>query len=139
MPSSRDDDRPRARGRGRRRALVPRHAMRECSTQTVLRTRSVDVAELGAFTAVVVRTESVVYRLFVVGSGRCAVLVFEGRLFPGWNHARVHGSGVGHCGPRVARVAIGLCMELHYTRARVVTSPVRSIAVRRALALPGPF
>lgn len=88
----------------------------------------IHVQELDEFQRVHVCTRNTLYELIVVD--RCgAVRVRGGRYFPEWTAVRFSGSTAGGSFLKQLGIIIGLQMEFEIGRRRIVTSPVRAIAL----------
>jgi hypothetical protein len=90
--------------------------------------QGVHLPALEEFQQVQVCTQNTLYELVVVDrTGE--VRIRGGRYFPEWTAARLAGSTAGGSFLKRLGIIIGLQMEFEIGRRRIVTSPVRSIAV----------
>ena len=98
----------------------------------------IGLSELEAFTTVVVRTANSVYRITTLELRGHTVLVEGGAFFPERTRALLTGSTFGGSCLRSGWIGVGLHLEFQVGGQTVVTSRVRSVAIRRA-ATPHPF
>ena len=90
--------------------------------------QSISVATLDEFQQVHVCTQNTLYELIIVnGSGD--IRVRGGRYFPDWTAARLAGCTGGGSFLKRLTIALGLQMEIESDGRRIVTSPVRTIAL----------
>ena len=91
-------------------------------------TRAVHVGSLEEFQQVQVCTQNTLYELIVIN--RCGdVRVRGGRYFPEWTAARFAGSTAGGSFLKCLAINLGFQMEFEFDRRRIITSPVRAIAI----------
>jgi hypothetical protein len=88
----------------------------------------IHVWELEEFQRLHVCTRNTLYELIVVDR-RGDVRVRGGRYFPDWTAVRFAGSTAGGCFLKQLGIIIGLRMEFAVGLRRIVTSPVRAIAI----------
>jgi hypothetical protein len=88
----------------------------------------VHVSELDEFQRVDVCTWNTLYELIVVDR-RGDVRVRGGHYFPDWTAVRFAGSTAGGCFLKHLGIIIGLRMEFGIGLRRIVTTPVRAIAL----------
>lgn len=89
---------------------------------------AVHVGTLPDFQQIHVCTHNTLYELVVV-SARGEVRVRGGRYFPDWTAARLAGCTAGGSFLRRHTIAPGLQMEIEMEGRRILTSPVRTIAL----------
>jgi len=89
---------------------------------------AVHLGTLEDFQQIHVCTQNTLYELVVV-SPRGDVRVRGGKYFPDWTAARLAGCTAGGSFLRRHTIALGLQMEIEVDCRRIVTSPVRTIAV----------
>ena len=90
--------------------------------------QAVNVGSLEEFQQIRVCTQNTLYELIVIN--HCGdVRVRGGRYFPDWTAARFSGSTAGGSFLKCLAIALGLQMEFELDRRRIVTSPVRTIAI----------
>jgi len=91
-------------------------------------TQALHVGSLEAFQQVQVCTQNTLYELIVMN--RCGdVRVRGGRYFPEWTPARFAGSTAGGSFLKCLAINLGFQMEFELDRRRIITSPVRTIAI----------
>ena len=90
--------------------------------------QAVSVATLEAFQQINVCTQNTLYELVIV-STRGDIRVRGGRYFPDWTAARLAGCTSGGSFLKRLTISLGLQMEIECDGRRIVTSPVRTIAV----------
>ena len=91
-------------------------------------TKAVHVGSLEEFQQVQVCTQNTLYELIVIN--RCGdVRVRGGRYFPEWTAARFAGSTAGGSFLKCLAINLGFQMEFELDRRRIITSPVRTIAI----------
>jgi hypothetical protein len=95
--------------------------------------------ELDPLTTLVVRTLNSIYRVVVIEPPRARILIQGGRFFPHPTEAKLAGASFGGSLLKLAWLGCGLRMEVCSGGQRIVTSPVRSIAIECDTELPGPF
>ena len=122
-----------------RDVVVPRRCTLDGFAEEVSQTPGVDLTALDPITTLLVRTENSLYRITVREPNGRAVWVQGGSFFPHATSAWLSGSSFGGSCLRMAWVGIGLHMELHCDRNRIITSRVRSIIIENDASLPGPF
>jgi hypothetical protein len=88
----------------------------------------IHVSELDEFQRVHVCTRNTLYELIVVDRGG-DIRVRGGSFFPDWTAVRFAGSTAGGCFLKRLGIIIGLRMEFNIGLRRIVTSPVRAIAI----------
>jgi hypothetical protein len=89
---------------------------------------AVHVGSLEEFQQIHVCTRNTLYELIVIN--HCGdVRVRGGRYFPEWTPARLAGSTVGGCFLKRLAISLGLQMEFELDCRRIITSPVRTIAI----------
>lgn len=98
-------------------------------------TQAVHVGSLEEFQQVQVCTQNTLYELIIIN--HCGdVRVRGGRYFPDWTAARFAGSTAGGSFLKCLAINLGLQMEFELDRRRIITSPVRTIAIlQRALTV----
>jgi len=90
--------------------------------------QGVHVETLEEFQQLQVCTQNTLYELIVINP--CGeVRVRGGRYFPDWTAARFAGSTAGGSFLKRLAINLGLQMEFEIDRRRIVTSPVRTIAI----------
>ena len=90
--------------------------------------QAVHVASLEEFQQLHICTQNTLYELIVVNhSGD--VRVRGGRYFPDWTAARFAGSTAGGSFLKRLAINLGLQMEFELDCRRIITSPVRTIAI----------
>jgi hypothetical protein len=90
--------------------------------------QGVHVASLEEFQQLHVCTQNSLYELIIV-SRSGDVRVRGGRYFPDWTPARFAGSTCGGSFLKRLGINLGLQMEFEVDRRRILTSPVRTIAI----------
>jgi hypothetical protein len=90
--------------------------------------QAVSVATLEEFQQINVCTQNTLYELVIV-STRGDIRVRGGRYFPEWTAARLAGCTSGGSFLKRLTISLGLQMEIECDGRRIVTSPVRTIAV----------
>ena len=129
--------------RSTRRALMSDTTAEKARDRSDLRTRpaasrdswlardwsqSVSVAALDEFQQIHVCTQNTLYELIIVNDGG-DIRVRGGRYFPDWTAARLAGCTGGGSFLKRLTIALGLQMEIESDGRRIVTSPVRTIAL----------
>ena len=90
--------------------------------------QAVHVDSLEEFQQIHVCTHNTLYELIVIN--HCGdVRVRGGRYFPDWTAARFAGSTAGGCFLKRLAINLGLQMEFELDCRRIITSPVRTIAI----------
>ena len=95
--------------------------------------QGVHLGTLDEFQQLHICTQNTLYEVIVINHTG-DVRVRGGRYFPDWTPARLAGSTAGGSCLKRLGVNLGLQMEFEFERRRIITSPVRTIAVlERAL------
>ena len=90
--------------------------------------QAVHLGSLEEFQQIHVCTQNTLYELIVLN--HCGdVQVRGGRYFPDWTSARLAGCSAGGSFLKRLAINLGLQMEFELDRRRIVTSPVRTIAI----------
>ncbi len=90
--------------------------------------QGIHLAALDEFQQLHICTQNTLYEIIVIN--HCGdVRVRGGRYFPDWTAARLAGSTAGGSCLRRLGINLGLQMEFELDRRRIITSPVRTIAV----------
>lgn len=90
--------------------------------------QAVHLGSLEEFQQLHVCTQNTLYELIVLN--QCGdVQVRGGRYFPDWTSARLAGCSAGGSFLKRLAINLGLQMEFELDRRRIVTSPVRTIAI----------
>ena len=118
---------------------VPRRCTLDGFTCEVTSADGVGLGELDALTTLVVTTINSLYRVVVLDPPRPRILIQGGTFFPQPTEARLAGASFGGSMLKLSWLGCGLRMEVCSDGQRIVTSPVKSIAVERDSDLPGPF
>lgn len=119
--------------------VVPRRCTLDGFAEEVSRADGIGFAELDPITTLLVRTENSLYQITILQPPQTKVLVQGGQFFPQITQARLSGCSFGGSCLKMAWVGVGLRMEFHYDGGWIITSRVRSIAIRKDAPLPGPF
>jgi len=90
--------------------------------------QAVSIATLDEFQQIHVCTQNTLYELIVV-SPRGDIRVRGGRYFPDWTAARLAGCTSGGSFLKRLTISLGLQMEIECDGRRIITSPVRTIAL----------
>jgi hypothetical protein len=90
--------------------------------------QAVHLTALEEFQQIHVCTQNTLYELIVINHGG-DVRVRGGRYFPDWTAARLAGCTAGGSFLKRLAINLGLQMEFEFDRRRIVTSPVRTIAI----------
>ncbi len=114
--------------------LVPRHRSLDGFIEAVSRADGVGLADVDAFTALVVRTDNSVYQITILQPYAREVLVQGGAFFPERTRACLNGSSFGGSCIKLGWVGMGLHMEFHFDDKWIITSHVRAITVEQASA-----
>ncbi len=91
--------------------------------------RGVAIESLDAGATLTIRTLHTQYRLVVLDPAERTALVQGGSHFPDAIAAVLQGSTAGRNVVKTGWIGIGLRMELHVGRRRIVTSPVQAVVV----------
>ena len=90
--------------------------------------QAVHLSSLEAFQQLQVCTQNTLYELIVINQTG-DVQVRGGKYFPDWTAARLAGCTAGGSFLKRLAINLGLQMEFEFDRRRIVTSPVRTIAL----------
>jgi hypothetical protein len=88
-----------------------------------------DVRQAEPLLTILVRTYNSLYRIIPLQRGDCRVLIQGGQFFPQPTEAHFAGSTFGGSFLKMAWIGMGLHMEINSGGQRIITSPVRRIAV----------
>ena len=108
---------------------VPQHRTLDGFVETVSQAHGVGLAEVDAFSTLVVRTDNSVYQITILQACTREVMVKGGVFFPTHTRACLSGSSRGGGCLKLGWVGIGLHMEFHYEDQWMITSHVRAITV----------
>lgn len=89
---------------------------------------AVHVGSLEEFQQIHVCTRNTLYELIVINHNG-DVRVRGGRYFPDWTAARLAGCTAGGCFLKRLAISLGMQMEFELDCRRIITSPVRTIAI----------
>jgi hypothetical protein len=109
--------------------LVPQHRTLDGFVETVSQAHGVGLAEVDAFSTLLVRTDNSVYEITILQAYTREVIVKGGVFFPTHTRACLSGSSRGGGCLKLGWVGIGLHMEFHYADQWLITSHVRAITV----------
>ena len=112
--------------------VVPRRCTLDGFVEEVSRTHGVGLADVDAFSTLVVRTRNSVYHITILRPWAREVLVQGGEFFTARTRACLDGSSFGGSCLKLGWVGIGSHMEFHADDQWIITSHVRSIAVEQA-------
>jgi hypothetical protein len=112
--------------------VVPRVSTLDGFVEAVSHTKGVGLADVDAFSTLVVRTRNSVYRVTVLRPHAREVMVQGGMFFTARTRACFNGSSFGGSCLKLGWVGIGSHMEFHADDQWIITSHVRSIAVEQA-------
>ena len=107
--------------------LVPRASTLDGFVDELADARGIHLRNIEPLTTIVVRTHNSRYR--IVMTGGTSAIVQGGKFFADPTPARIDGSGFGGSVLKVAWIGVGLKMEIFANDQRIVTSPVRDIAI----------
>ena len=111
--------------------MAPRRCRLDGFVEAVSRTHGVGLADVDAFSTLVVRTRNSVYHITVLRPYAREVLVQGGAFFAARTRACLDGSNFGGSCLKLGWVGIGSHMEFHAGDQWIITSRVRSLAVER--------
>ncbi len=114
--------------------VVPRVSTLDGFVEAVSHTKGVGLADVDAFSTLVVRTRNSVYRVTVLRPHAREVMVQGGMFFTARTRACLNGSSFGGSCLKLGWVGIGSHMEFHADAQWIITSRVRSLAVERVAA-----
>ncbi len=111
---------------------VPHRCTLDGFVEEISRTHGVGLADVDAFSTLVVRTRNSVYHITILRPWAREVLVQGGEFFTARTRACLNGSSFGGSCLKLGWVGIGSHMEFHADDQWIITSHVRSIAVEQA-------
>ena len=111
--------------------LVPRAATLDGFVDDVGDARGIHLRDVEPLTTIVVQTHNSRYR--IVMTGGTSAVVQGGKFFTDPTPARIDGSGFGGSVLKTAWIGVGLKMEIFANDQRIITSPVRDIAIDRGV------
>ena len=109
--------------------VVPRHCTLDGFVEATSQASGVGLADVDAFSTLVVRTRNSVYRVTVLRPHAREVMVQGGEFFTARTRACLNGSSFGGSCLKLGWVGIGSHMEFHADDQWIITSRVRSLAV----------
>ncbi len=112
--------------------VVPRVTTLDGCVEAVSQTSGVGLADVDAFSTLVVRTRNSVYHITILRPYAREVLVQGGEFFTARTRACLDGSSFGGSCLKLGWVGVGSHMEFHADDQWIITSHVRSIAVEQA-------
>jgi hypothetical protein len=92
----------------------------------------VSIDQLAPLDRLIVRTRHSTYEIVATEAGSAEVLVRGGAFFPEFTPVRLAGASLGGSFLKLRSVHVGFAIEFAVDTRAIVTSPVRSIAVRAA-------
>jgi len=110
-------------------ALVPRRCTLSGFAFEAGCSDGIAIQPLAPGTTLIVQTRNSQYRLIVLDGERPGVLVQGGALFPEATVAHLQGASAGGSLVRTGWIEVGFRMELLVGPRRIVTSPVRAVAI----------
>ena len=108
---------------------MPRNRTLDGFLDAVSQADGVGLAEVDAFTTLVVQTDNSVYQITILQPHARDVYVQGGAFFPVRTRACLNGSSFGGSCLKLGWVGIGLHMEFHAEDQWIITSHVRSITL----------
>ena len=108
---------------------VPRHCTLDGFIDAVSQADGIGLADVDAFTTLVVQTDNSVYQITILRPHARDVYVLGGAFFPVRTRACLNGSSFGGSCLKLGWVGIGLHMEFHAEDQWIITSHVRSITL----------
>ena len=112
--------------------LVPRAATLDGFVDDLAGVDGIHLRDVEPLTTLVVRTHNSRYRILITNG--TAAIVRGGTFFPEPTPARIDGSSFGGTLLKVGWIGIGLRMEIVTNGRRIITSPVRDVALEQASA-----
>ena len=109
--------------------VVPRVSTLDGFVEAVSQTSGVGLADVDAFSTLVVRTRNSVYRITILRPYAREVVVQGGEFFTARTRACLDGSSFGGSCLKLGWVGIGSHMEFNADDQWIITSRVRSLAV----------
>jgi hypothetical protein len=109
--------------------LVPHVATLDGFVEGLSEIRGIHLRQLDPLTTLRVQTVNSCYRIVVTAD--TSAIVQGGKFFPDPTPARIDGSGFGGSMLKVAWIGVGLKMEIFANDQRIITSPVRDIAIEQ--------
>jgi hypothetical protein len=92
----------------------------------------VSIDQLSPLDRLIVRTRHSTYEIIATEAGSAEVLVRGGSFFPEFTPVRLAGASLGGSFLKLRSVHVGFAIEFAVDMRAIVTSPVRSIAIRAA-------
>ena len=93
--------------------LAPRHGTLDGFVEAVSRADGIGLADVDAFTTLVVQTDNSVYQITILQPYRREVVVQGGAFFPERTRACLSGSSFGGSCLKLGWVGVGLHLEFH--------------------------
>ena len=115
---------------------IPRHRTLGGFVEAVSHTEGVGLADVDAFTTLVVQTDNSVYQITVLQPYAREVFVEGGAFFPTRTRTCLNGSSFGGSCLKLGWVGLGLHMEFHTQDQWIITSHIRAIAVEPSASEP---
>ena len=109
--------------------MVPRYRTPNGVVEAVSQADGIGLIDVDAFTTLVVRTDTSIYRIMILTPHAREVLVQGGTFFPERTRAYLSGSNFGGSCLKIGWVGLGLQLEFHAGGQWIITSHVRAIAV----------
>ena len=130
VKKKKDGDAPTVHGAKRGSStLVPRRATLDGFMTEIEGNEGLDVRQAEPLLTILVRTYNSLYRIIPLQRGDCKVLIQGGQFFPQPTEAHFAGSTFGGSFLKMAWIGMGLHMEINSGGQRIITSPVKRIAV----------
>lgn len=129
IKKKKDVDAPTVHGASRGGTMVPRRATLDGFMAEIEGNEGLDVRQAEPLLTILVRTYNSLYRIIPLQRGDCRVLIQGGQFFPQPTEAHFAGSTFGGSFLKMAWIGMGLHMEINSGGQRIITSPVKRIAV----------
>lgn len=112
--------------------MVPRVLSLDACVEQTPSGRGVHISRLEPFQSVQIQTQNNPYCLYVLEPSEGRILVRGGHYFPYYKEAYLCGSSWGGSILRVGWIGLGMCLEMFVDGMRIVTTPLKSLAVKDA-------
>jgi hypothetical protein len=112
--------------------VIPREATLDGFVNDLANAPGIYLRDVEPLTTIVVQTHNSCYRIVVTRES--TAIVRGGSFFPDPTLARIDGSGFGGALLKVGWIGVGLQMEIFADGRRIITSPVREVAVERGFS-----
>jgi hypothetical protein len=121
------------------RCEVPEFCTLDGFAQVVERNGGMDLNQLEPLTCLAVETDSAVFLMTLLNPSDGEVLIQGGEIFTQPFKAKIAGATFGGSFLKTRWIGVGMQMEICCNDGTLITTPVRTVKIKKQSNLPGPF